>query len=136
MKRLTIIIIVCIVLIAGAYFFSHNPNQTYIPATSSQNIPTPTTASAKLKILFPTKNDLLKPGKTYTLKWSGGSDQIQIFLIDTSLESQGESVATVDRLYGINNSGSYDYTIPSTIKPGTYVFEIGNRRSDTFKIVK
>ena len=87
-------------------------------------------------IIFPSGNENFVVGQTYILKWSGGPDTIQIFLVDTSLKSQGVSVSLADRIYGIKNTGSYDYLVPANLKPGVYEFQIGNQTSKTFQIIK
>jgi hypothetical protein len=102
-----------------------------IPAISPS--PTPTT---KPTILFPAGGETLSKGKEYTLKWTGTtSAKTQIFLINTSLESQGVSVSSVDRIYNIENTGSYTYTIPTTIPDGKYKLQIGQLTSNDFQII-
>ncbi len=85
-------------------------------------------------VKFPSGGEKLVAGKTYTLKWKGGPNPIQIFLVDTALVTQGESVSIADRVYNIPNTGSYEYTIPTAVQDSTYEFEIGDMRSKTFKI--
>lgn len=97
---------------------------------------TPDQTRAHTQISFPVGGEQLTLGKTYTLKWSGGADATDIFLIDTSLESVGASVSLVDRVYHVPNTGSYQYTIPTRLSPGTYKIEIGDSTSNPFKIVK
>jgi hypothetical protein len=101
----------------------------------SPNPTPPLSASpAAGKILFPTNTDTLIAGQTTTVRWTPGSGTTQIFLIDTSLESQGASVSIVDRIYNIPNSGSYSYTVPESLAAGAYKLTIGTLTSDTFQI--
>lgn len=86
-------------------------------------------------IIFPQGGERLLKGKSYDLKWSGGQDDISIFLIDTSTKSVGLSVSIVDRVYGIKNVGSYKYTIADNLKEGTYEFQIGDSTSEPFEVV-
>lgn len=132
MKRnlLALIIIVALVLVA-AWLWKTKGSQTNL---NLQPTPTPTATTSTSQVIFPTSSDTLSEGQTYTLKWSGGPNPIQIFLINQSLESQGQSVATSDRVYGIKNTGSYNYTVPTNLTPGSYKFEIGNLSSDYFQI--
>lgn len=97
--------------------------------------PSPTPATETKGITFPKGGETLNAGQTYTLTWNSlNEDMTQIFLIDTSLESQGESVSVVDRVFNIPNTGKYSYTIPANTRAGTYVFTIGNLRSNPFSI--
>lgn len=127
MKKISILISVLIILIAGAIYFSVT-NQPLTPS------PLPSPTQTQSSILFPKGNETLKKGQTYTLKWQKGSGNTQIFLVDTSLESQGESVSIADRIYNVPNSGVYNYTIPTNIPDSTYVFRIGNLTSKPFHI--
>lgn len=85
-------------------------------------------------IFFPTGGEKLIAGKTYKLLWSGQNAPVDIFLVDTSLKSAGVSVSLSDRVYGVKSVGSYEYTIPKTMKPGVYEFQIGTATSKTFTI--
>jgi hypothetical protein len=126
---LTIFIVAILIVGAVIYGFGRKPGQNSNIGVS----PSPTPARAE--IIFPKSGDTLTSGNKYTLKWQGvGNGTTQIFLVDTDLESQGESVAIVDRIYNVKNTGSYDYSVPSTVKPGNYKFEIGNLTSGIFKI--
>ena len=87
-------------------------------------------------ITFPKGGEKLIQGQSYELTWSGGREEItQIFLIDTSLEDKGMSVSISDRVYGVENTHRYTYTIPVNIQPGTYRFQLGSQMSETFDIV-
>lgn len=106
------------------------------PAGSS---PVPETSAtgdstAAVTILFPGAEQTLRKGISYTLKWEGGGPQVSIFLIDSALETKGASVSISDRVYGIDNAGSYEYTIPERISEGTYKFMIGSGSSPYFRI--
>ncbi len=95
-----------------------------------------TTSSATTVITYPKGGEKLVAGQSYTLSWTGGPDTIQISLIDTSLESVGASVSVSDSVYGLKNTGTYKYTVPKTLKPGVYKFQIGNSTSNTFTVSK
>jgi hypothetical protein len=87
-------------------------------------------------ITFPKGGEKLIQGQTYNLAWVGGREEVlDIFLIDTSLKDKGASVSVADRVYGIENKHAYSYTIPATLKPGTYQFQIGSQTSPTFDVV-
>jgi hypothetical protein len=88
-----------------------------------------------VQITFPKGGENLIAGDTYTLTWTGGPAETQIFLINTELKSQGASVSVSDRIYGVKNTGTYQYRIPQNIAFGTYEIQIGNSTSNTFKIV-
>lgn len=86
------------------------------------------------KITTPKGGENLTAGKKLTLVWSGGSDPIHIFLVDTSLKSTGVSASIVDSVFSIKNNGTYEYTLPLNLKTGTYEFQIGTNTSNTFTI--
>lgn len=90
----------------------------------------------KDSITFPKGGEKLVQGQSYQLTWTGGREEItQIFLVDTSLKEKNTSASISDRIYGIENKHTYNYTIPTNIKPGTYEFQIGKQTSPTFEIV-
>jgi hypothetical protein len=125
---ITLFILILLVLIGAFMFVSHAPATDHQTAT--------TTPAAMEAVTFPKGSDTLNAGGTYTLTWNNPSagTTTQIFLIDTSLESQGQSVSITDRVYNVPNTGSYTYTVPATVPAGTYVFAIGQLRSDPFQI--
>ncbi|HVZ67225.1 MAG TPA: Ser-Thr-rich GPI-anchored membrane family protein [Patescibacteria group bacterium] len=87
------------------------------------------------KTIFPRGGETLKKGETYVLEWQGGpKGDIAIFLQNQAMEKDGVSVSLVDRVYGLNNTGSYNYTIPDDIPSGSYRFQIGNINSPYFNI--
>ncbi len=92
-------------------------------------------ANTSSSVTFPKGGESLVRGQKYTISWSGGQDPTQIFLIDTSLKSAGASVSIADRVYNVKNTGSYEYTVPKTLKPGTYELQVGNGLSKTFSII-
>lgn len=107
--------------------------------TYSKNIPlhktVPTPTPAMTQVTFPIANDILSPGKTYTLKWQGGGKSpISIFLINKDAQKQGVSVSLFDRIYSIPNTGYYNYTVPQNMPNGLYKFEIGDLSSNYFEI--
>ncbi len=93
------------------------------------------TQTASTTISFPKGGEIFSRGKTYILRWSGGDDPVHVFLVDTSLKSQGASVSISDRVYNVKNTGSVEYTFPKTLKEGTYEFQIGNVTSKPFKVL-
>lgn len=87
-------------------------------------------------VIFPKGGEKLVKGQTYVLTWASGSNPDHIFLIDTSLESQGESVSIVDRVYNIApHTEKYSYTVPKAIKSGIYKLQIGKVTSNPFQVV-
>ncbi len=91
--------------------------------------------STSLQILFPKGGEKLVKGKTYRFRWRGGDSTLALFLIDSSLESQGASVSIADRKYHIRNTGSYEYTVPRRLKKGKYRLTIGKESSGYFEVV-
>lgn len=134
MKTLIFIILILLVLgfLGWAGYYYKNKSDLLSPSPSPVETSSP--ASTTHQILFPTGSETFSAGQTITLKWNGGSDPVQIFLIDSSLEPEGASVSTVDRVYGIKNSGSYDYTFPKTLANGKYKFQIGDLTSNYFMV--
>lgn len=115
------------IVTAAGFLYSTQKNKSHLGAS-------PTPASNEQSITFPKGGETLTSGKTYTLKWAGGPNPTQIFLINRDLEKEGVSVSLADRIYNIANTGSYDYVIPENIPAGNYKFEIGNIISATFRI--
>ncbi len=129
------IIILCIVVVGGIGTYALMRVRQKMTPHVPHSISTP--ASADTTIIFPQKNDRLTIGKTYTLQWAGnGEGMTDIFLIDVALKPVGASVSSVDRLYHVPNTGSYAYTVPQRIDPGTYQFEIGTTTGEEFQIGK
>jgi hypothetical protein len=132
--QIGIVVLGILVLIGIVVFVFHRPaSDSLSPAATT----TSTDFITQEAVTFPAGNETLTAGSSYTLTWLGsvGASTTQIFLIDTSLESQGESVSITDRVYNVPATGSYQYTIPSTVPGGTYVFTIGKLRSNPFSIV-
>lgn len=127
------IVVIIIFLLAGVIYFAAHTTQSPKPISPTSTTPTGIKSTSG-SILFPAGGETLVKGQTYTLKWTGGTGNTQIFLIDTALEGQGESVAISDRVYNIPNSGSYEYTIPKNLSDSTYRFEIGTSTSNPFQI--
>jgi hypothetical protein len=123
-------IIVVIIIIAGVFYF-----YSVSPTTPSTTAPSGTQEGM---ITYPAGGESWLPGQSYTLTWTPpstpDSTTTQIFLIDTSLESQGASVSIADRVYGVPDTGSYQYTVPQTLKNGSYRIEIGTLNSNTFQV--
>lgn len=110
---------------------------TPTPMTTSPVADTSGSVADTLQIIFPKGGERLIKGKTYSFKWTGGHDStISIFLVDSALESKGASVSLTDRLYGIQNKGSYDYSFPDRVAAGTYKVQIGKKESGYFRVVK
>jgi len=123
------IIVIVIILIAGFVYFSANP----LGGSATTGT---TTSQTQARVLFPAGGETLTAGKTYTLLWSPGasSNMMQIFLVNTALESQGESVAISQRQYNVPDVGSFAFTIATSTPSGTYKFEIGPLTSNEFRI--
>lgn len=136
MKKLVALSLILLIIIffvsIGYVLYKQNSVKPFFPAPTPTPTPTPTPAPGK--ITFPNGDEKLSAGKTYTLKWSGISgNTTSIFLKDKALESQGESVSLVDRVYNVPNTGTFNYTIPADAN-GIYILEIGNLVSDPLTI--
>lgn len=127
------LIALSLVIVAGAAIYSITNRTNGIVENTQENAQTLGTSTV---VLFPAGGEVLEQGEDYTLRWIGGSNPTTIFLIDTSLTSQGASVAISDRVYGIKNTSSYTYRIPETMKPGDYFFQVDNATSAVFHIVE
>ena len=116
--------ILILIALAGALYYTkeEQKNDTQIVSASST-------------ISFPSGGEELRQGETYTLSWRGGAEVVALFLIDRSLKDTGASVSISDRVYDIENIHMYNYTVPDTIKPGEYEFQIGDATSKPFTIV-
>lgn len=85
--------------------------------------------------IFPTSNDTLVKGQTYTLKWTGGPPTIEaMFLVNRALQKEGVSVSIADRAFNIQNTGSYEFTIPTNIPSGQYQIQAGSLTSEYFEV--
>lgn len=85
--------------------------------------------------IFPKANDTLEKGKTYTLKWQGGPPTIEaMYLVNRAFQKEGVSVSIADRAFNIQNTGSYEFTIPTNIPSGQYQIQAGSLTSDYFDI--
>jgi hypothetical protein len=125
MKYFIFIIVVILLALGAEYYYSrvYLPNNVQITSASST-------------VTSPVGGERLTQGETYTLSWTGGADPIQIFLVDRSLKDSGASVSITDRIYGIRNEHVYNYTVPTSTKPGEYEFQIGDAISQPFQIVE
>jgi putative hemolysin len=90
---------------------------------------------SKVIILFPKGGETLVKGKQYTLKWTGGQNELTINLIAKDLEKIGYSASLLDRLDHIPNTGTYEYIVPDRLPDGTYQFSIGGSITDYFQII-
>ncbi len=131
MKRKHYIVIALVVVFLLSLLLIYN---TFALNLTKDHSSTEAQNASSEKIIFPAGGETLQKGEQYTLEWTPGNGKTQIFLKDTSLETQGESVSIADRVYNIDNAGRYEYTIPQHIPDGTYKFEIGTLTSNTFKI--
>lgn len=129
------VILIVIALALVTRVSGPTPIVTVNPTPTTQTTVVPPATSSGTVILFPTATDQLIAGQQYNLRWTRGGDTTQIFLIDTSLETQGESVSVVDRKYNVPNTGSYVYTVPTTLSAGSYRFQIGGASSQAFQVV-
>lgn len=132
MKKVALLLLILLIIIlisAGFVLFRGKIKQSLLPSPTPTPTPTPVAGITFLK-----GGDKLSAGKSYAIKWNGVTGATtQIFLKDLSLESQGESVSLVDRVYNVPNTGSYSYTIPASAK-GTYILEIGPLISSPFTV--
>ena len=120
-KILYAVVIVVALSVYGLFYF----NKIDSPGESPRNP----------SITIPREGDTLVAGQTYTIAWTGAATSTVLFLIDTSLASEGASVSISDRVYGIQDTNTYAYTIPSHIRPGDYRIQIGGATSGIFHIV-
>ena len=128
-----VVIALLFAIVVGAYLFFVRT----VPKSTETPPETPFTPVAR--ILFPSGEETLLRGGTYTVLWSGTSTEgtattTQLFLINTALESEGASASISDRVYNIPDSGSFRYTIPTSTATGTYRFMIGKLLSNIFRI--
>lgn len=118
-------------VVVGVIFFvkslgSEYKNNTDLKFESSQT---------KNEFLFPTAKDTLVKGQVYTIRWSGGPQTIQqLDLVNRAYEKEGVSVSLVDRFYNLENTGSYEVTIPTEIPVGQYKFQMGPMSSQYFEV--
>lgn len=116
--------------------FANPATLTYEKNSLSSFVKGACVSSTFSQIVFPKGDVSFTQGKKYTLKWVGGPETISIFLIDTSVKPGSTTGSIVDKIYNIKNTGSYEYTFSSKLKPGIYEVQIGNSTSDEFKLVK
>lgn len=84
---------------------------------------------------FPTAKDTLVKGQTYTLTWTGGPPTIEaMYLVNRALQKEGVSVSIADRAFNIQNTGSYEFTVPTNIPSGQYQIQAGTLTSDYFEV--
>lgn len=92
-----------------------------------------------IKVVAPKEGDTWQQGQTYSVLWKDGADKVDLFLHDVALKSQGESVSIVDRVYGTQNNGNYEYQVSAEMKPGLYTWCISSNEdyvcSGAFSIV-
>lgn len=73
-----------------------------------------------ISVTAPTAQDTWQAGKTYTIKWTGGNnaDKVGLFLYSTALLAPGSPVSASiqDRITPIDNTGLYQYTVPSGVQ--------------------
>lgn len=100
--------------------YTSTPTSTPAPtsATGATSTPTPaqnSTASATIKVIYPNGGETLYKGKTYTIKWSFSTNQVNItYPIATSIVIQSANLNTRRNVYTVLNK---PYT-----KPGTNTF--------------
>ncbi len=123
MKKYILLIIGLIIVISGLLYLNHRFNRENTPIVTASTITSPRGGETFVQ------------GQTYTLTWTGGIDPTNIFLIDMSLKDEGASVSISDRIYGIQNNHTYEYTVPADMKPGEYQFQIGDVTSEPFEVV-
>lgn len=131
MKQFLSAFVLIVFLLGGIVFFYSRKYQ--LQSTQQQQPPTTSPPSPRT-VFFPSGGETLIKGQTYLLKWTEGAGDLQIFLVDKNLESQGESVSIVDQVFDVPNTGSYSYTVPENTPSSTYIIKIGNLSSQPFQI--
>jgi len=85
--------------------------------------------------IFPSSNDTLIKGQTYTLRWTGGPPTIEeMYLVNRALAKDGVSISLADRFFNIENTGSFEITIPTNIPSGQYQIQAGSLTSEYFEV--
>ena|SRR5688572_3871276 len=112
-----------ILVVVALFVFAIVGKPTKAPTATTSN---PVTISAP--------NETAIKGKTYEIKWVAGSGKTDIFLVNRALESEGVSVSLADRIYNVDNNGTYSYKIPNNIPGGEYQLRIGEFSSDYFTV--
>ncbi len=86
-------------------------------------------ASIPFRILSPNGNEVYTRGQQVTIKWEGGpgNSGIGLALIKQTPFQVDSNI--VENTPGTANDGSYAWTIPSTIAPGTYYINGGNNNN-------
>lgn len=121
----SLIVNVFFLAMAGFYFFTPRMCR-FIEATQlDMNFPL-CNGKNSVKIVAPKEGDRWQQGQTYSISWNEGAAKVDLFLHDVAIKAQGESVSIVDRIYGVQNSGNYEYQVPSEMEPGLYTWCISS----------
>lgn len=96
-------------------------------------------SSHSFTITSPTSSSTWGPGSTVTITWTGGSGStlVNLSLVDVPAWTVATGIAS-----SIPNSGSYTWTVPPGVNPGTYLVYIENVErtvwayGESFPIVK
>lgn len=86
------------------------------------------------QITFPTSDDTLVPGRTYTITWNTGNPGEALFLSNIAEQKVGYSVSILDREYNITAIDSFPYTVPLGLSNGKYTLQIAGLTSSPFTI--
>ncbi len=114
MKKLLVVGLVIVALVAGYGFYSTHSLGSIIPGDKTQQ---------SLKVLYPNGGESYKAGSTVTLKWSSTLPKDA----KLGLSIKDENGTMPERGFisaGEPNSGSYDWEIPDTLPSGTYKLRI------------
>jgi len=97
------------------------------------------TTNPSITLLSPAGGEQWQTGKSYQVRWNGGGSYVSLALISQSAESLGSSVSKVWSVENIVNTGSYDFTVPTSLASGNYRFYISDKSnyaySNYFSIV-
>ncbi len=127
-----------------------NPTcRTINTPTSSLTVVVGNTSVPSITVLSPNGGETLRQGQTYTIKWSTNnisSDKKIGISLQVHKPETGELTTSdvIDIARNINNTGSYNWTVPSNIVARQYVIEVytvewvdgrGSDTSNYFSIV-
>lgn len=79
-----------------------------------------------MTVISPKEGDVWQAGQAHQILWSGEGEKVSIFLIDQSLEPVGQSAAISWRVDGLDNTGSYEFTVPAELKTGNYKISVSS----------
>lgn len=119
-----------ILIFSGFMFMVSTFSTSYTPATIGS-----LDSAKRTYFKFPTQNDTLIKGQTYTLLFDGGPPTIEsMTLVQKGLSDQAIRVPIADQAYSIENTGEFEFTVPTNIPDGQYTIEAGPLVSELFTI--